>query len=65
MDIDNAFSKQHDVDVLSNENDLISISVFDNNVYQNIRENMPILKNKDHINNLVVLLKDLPVRSRV
>lgn len=61
--IDNAFSKQHDVDVLFNENDLISISVFDNNVYQNIRENMPFLKNKNHINNLVVLLEDLPVRS--
>ena len=58
--IDNAVSKQHDVDVINKRLDKVDISIFDNNSYKFLKED--VSSKSSFINNMVVTFKDLPTR---
>ena len=59
--LDNAFSKQHDVDVLNKKNDYLDISIFDNNQYKILRETNFEDNSEKFINNRIVFFNDLPI----
>lgn len=61
--IDNAFSLQHDVDIISEEESTIDISVFDNNRYKSVRKSHPYPEYSNNFHNLSITFKDLPIKT--
>ena len=59
--LDNAFSQQHDVDILNKKSDSLDISIFDNNQYKFIRDINFENNLEKIINNRIVFFKDLPL----